>query len=184
MFVVAMLQLGLAGADGLPGDPGSLFPTTRIVARGSAPFAHQCPCLSPVTPQAPRGRHRNRDRLDACRLPVPPVVGDALAFVGLILVVSCPSMLPAYWGLRARNLGPILEGNVWAVESLVTGGGANAPDSKQAGGKQQYRRTNHRQPSAQPRGTRTPSRHRLHPATPVRRRLCRPIRALEPVGSR
>jgi Na+(H+)/acetate symporter ActP len=40
-----------------------------------------------------------------------------LALVGLLLVVSGPSMLIAAFKLRGRNLGPILDANGWAVNS-------------------------------------------------------------------
>jgi hypothetical protein len=42
-----------------------------------------------------------------------------LAFVGLMLVISGPSMLMAYLKLRQRNLGPILDANGWAVNTLA-----------------------------------------------------------------
>jgi hypothetical protein len=38
-----------------------------------------------------------------------------LALVGLILLISGPSMLLAYLKLRLRNLGPILDANGWAI---------------------------------------------------------------------
>src|SRR4029077_8447420 len=38
-----------------------------------------------------------------------------LGIVGLLLVVSGPSMLLAWLKLRQRNLGPILDANGWAV---------------------------------------------------------------------
>ena len=40
-----------------------------------------------------------------------------LVFLGLILVVSGPSMLIAWLKLRKRNLGPILDANGWAVNA-------------------------------------------------------------------
>ncbi|HTJ00458.1 MAG TPA: hypothetical protein VL527_16380 [Dongiaceae bacterium] len=40
-----------------------------------------------------------------------------LALVGLLLVVSGPSMLIAWLKLRKRNLGPILDANGWAVNA-------------------------------------------------------------------
>lgn len=40
-----------------------------------------------------------------------------LAVVGLVLLVSGPSMLIAYLKLRKRNLGPILDANGWAVNA-------------------------------------------------------------------
>ncbi len=43
-----------------------------------------------------------------------------LAILGIILVISGPSMIIAYFKLRARNLGPILDANGWAVNSRVT----------------------------------------------------------------
>lgn len=42
-----------------------------------------------------------------------------LAIFGIILLVSGPSTIIAYFKLRARNLGPILDGNGWAVNSRV-----------------------------------------------------------------
>jgi len=42
-----------------------------------------------------------------------------LAFVGLLLLVSGPSMLIAWLKLRQRNLGPILDANGWAVNGRV-----------------------------------------------------------------
>ncbi len=38
-----------------------------------------------------------------------------LGFVGVILMISGPSMLLAYLKLRQRNLGPILDANGWAI---------------------------------------------------------------------
>ena len=40
-----------------------------------------------------------------------------LAIVGLLLLVSCPSMLIAWLKLRGRNLAPILDANGWAVNA-------------------------------------------------------------------
>ncbi len=42
-----------------------------------------------------------------------------LAFAGLLLVVSGPSILIAWLKLRQRNLGPILDANGWAVNGRV-----------------------------------------------------------------
>lgn len=42
-----------------------------------------------------------------------------LAFAGLLLVISAPSMLIAWLKLRQRNLGPILDANGWAVNGRV-----------------------------------------------------------------
>ncbi len=42
-----------------------------------------------------------------------------LALVGLVLVISGPSMLMAYLKLRQRNLGPLLDANGWAVNTLA-----------------------------------------------------------------
>jgi hypothetical protein len=42
-----------------------------------------------------------------------------LAFTGLLLIVSGPSMLIAWLKLRQRNLGPILDANGWAVNGRV-----------------------------------------------------------------
>jgi hypothetical protein len=38
-------------------------------------------------------------------------------FVGLMLLISGPSMLIAFLKLRKRNLGPILDANGWAVNA-------------------------------------------------------------------
>ena len=48
-------------------------------------------------------------KLDAWQIP--------LVFVGLVLIISIPSMLIAYLKLRKRNLGPILDANGWAVNA-------------------------------------------------------------------
>lgn len=42
-----------------------------------------------------------------------------LGFLGLLLLISGPSMLIAYLKLRQRNLGPILDANGWAVNTLT-----------------------------------------------------------------
>ncbi len=42
-----------------------------------------------------------------------------LAFAGLLLVISGPSMLIAWLKLRQRNLGPILDASGWAVNGRV-----------------------------------------------------------------
>jgi hypothetical protein len=42
-----------------------------------------------------------------------------LLLVGLVLVISAPSMLIAWLKLRQRTLGPLLEGNGWAVNGRV-----------------------------------------------------------------
>jgi hypothetical protein len=42
-----------------------------------------------------------------------------LVLVGIILVISGPSMIIAWLKLRQRTLGPILEGNGWAVNGRV-----------------------------------------------------------------
>lgn len=48
-------------------------------------------------------------RLDPWQVP--------LVFVGLMLIISIPSMLIAFLKLRKRNLGPILDANGWAVNA-------------------------------------------------------------------
>jgi hypothetical protein len=48
-------------------------------------------------------------RLDSWQIP--------LVFVGLMLMISGPSMLIAFLKLRKRNLGPILDANGWAVNA-------------------------------------------------------------------
>src|SRR2546423_13870374 len=40
-----------------------------------------------------------------------------LVFVGIILLISLPSMIIAWLKLRKRNLGPILDANGWAVNA-------------------------------------------------------------------
>ena len=42
-----------------------------------------------------------------------------LVLVGLMLVISAPSMVIAWLKLRQRTLGPILEGNGWAINGRV-----------------------------------------------------------------
>ena len=42
-----------------------------------------------------------------------------LGLVGLVLLISGPSMLIAFLKLRQRNLGPILDANGWAVNTLT-----------------------------------------------------------------
>jgi hypothetical protein len=42
-----------------------------------------------------------------------------LALIGLILLISGPSMIIAWLKLRQRTLGPLLEGNGWAVNGRV-----------------------------------------------------------------
>jgi hypothetical protein len=45
---------------------------------------------------------------------IPAIIG---ILIGLILLISGPSMILAYMKLRKRNLGPILDANGWAVNS-------------------------------------------------------------------
>ncbi len=45
---------------------------------------------------------------------IPALIG---VFVGLILLISGPSMILAYMKLRKRNLGPLLDANGWAINS-------------------------------------------------------------------
>ena len=40
-----------------------------------------------------------------------------LAIAGLLLVVSGPAVVLAWFKLRSRNLGPILDANGWAINS-------------------------------------------------------------------
>ncbi len=42
-----------------------------------------------------------------------------VGFLGLLLLISGPSMLIAWMKLRRRNLGPILDANGWAVNTLT-----------------------------------------------------------------
>jgi hypothetical protein len=42
-----------------------------------------------------------------------------LAVIGLMLLVSCPSMVLAWFKLKRRNLGPILDANGWAINARV-----------------------------------------------------------------
>jgi hypothetical protein len=46
-----------------------------------------------------------------------PVWQVPLVFVGIMLLISGPSMLIAWLKLRKRNLGPILDANGWAVNA-------------------------------------------------------------------
>ena len=43
-----------------------------------------------------------------------------LAFIGVILAISCPSMILAWLKLRNRNLAPILDANGWAINARAT----------------------------------------------------------------
>jgi len=43
-----------------------------------------------------------------------------LAFLGIILSISGPSMILAYLKLRKRNLAPILDANGWAINARAT----------------------------------------------------------------
>jgi hypothetical protein len=40
-----------------------------------------------------------------------------LAFIGLLLLISGPAVVVAWFKLRARNLGPLLDANGWAVNA-------------------------------------------------------------------
>ncbi|MGB8410952.1 MAG: hypothetical protein WCE58_13715, partial [Gallionella sp.] len=42
-----------------------------------------------------------------------------IAVIGLMLLISCPSMLLAWFKLKRRNLGPILDANGWAINARV-----------------------------------------------------------------
>lgn len=42
-----------------------------------------------------------------------------LAIVGMLLVISGPSIVMAWFNLRKRNLGPLLEANGWAINGRV-----------------------------------------------------------------
>jgi len=42
-----------------------------------------------------------------------------LAFIGILLIISGPSMIIAYLKLRKRNLAPILDANGWAINARV-----------------------------------------------------------------
>jgi hypothetical protein len=42
-----------------------------------------------------------------------------LALLGIVLVISGPAMLIAYLKLRKRNLGPILDANGWAINTVA-----------------------------------------------------------------
>jgi hypothetical protein len=48
------------------------------------------------------------------RLGIPAVIGSV---IGLMLLISLPSVVMAYMKLRKRNLGPILDANGWAVNA-------------------------------------------------------------------
>jgi hypothetical protein len=41
------------------------------------------------------------------------------ALIGLMLLVSCPSMVMAWFKLKRRNLGPILDANGWAINARL-----------------------------------------------------------------
>jgi hypothetical protein len=43
-----------------------------------------------------------------------------LALAGIILIISCPSMILAWMKLRKRNLAPILDANGWAINARAT----------------------------------------------------------------
>jgi hypothetical protein len=42
-----------------------------------------------------------------------------LAVIGLMLLISCPSMVLAWFKLKQRNLGPILDANGWAINARM-----------------------------------------------------------------
>jgi len=42
-----------------------------------------------------------------------------LAVIGLMLLISCPSMVLAWFKLKRRNLGPILDANGWAINARL-----------------------------------------------------------------
>lgn len=48
-----------------------------------------------------------------------PVWKIPLVFVGVMLAISGPSMIIAFLKLRQRTLGPVLEGNGWAINGRV-----------------------------------------------------------------
>ncbi len=48
------------------------------------------------------------------RLGLPAVIGTV---IGIILLISTPSVIMAYMKLRKRNLGPILDANGWAINA-------------------------------------------------------------------
>jgi len=48
-----------------------------------------------------------------------PWYAKPLALLGVVLLISGPSMLLAWLKLRQRTLGPVLEGNGWAVNGRV-----------------------------------------------------------------
>lgn len=45
------------------------------------------------------------------------VIATLLAFIGLILLISLPSVIMAYVKLRKRNLGPLLDASGWAINA-------------------------------------------------------------------
>ena len=47
------------------------------------------------------------------------VRADTSVIIGLILVISGPAMFIAYLKLRKRNLGPILDANGWAINTVA-----------------------------------------------------------------
>ena len=54
------------------------------------------------------------------------LIATALAILGLVLLISLPAVVLAYIKLRKRNLGPILDANGWAVNTLTRSGLASA----------------------------------------------------------
>src|SRR6185312_12927988 len=42
-----------------------------------------------------------------------------LVILGLVLIISTPAMVIAYLKLRKRNLGPILDANGWAINTVA-----------------------------------------------------------------
>jgi hypothetical protein len=42
-----------------------------------------------------------------------------IAVAGILLVISGPSMIMAFFKLRKRNLAPILDANGWAINARV-----------------------------------------------------------------
>ena len=46
-----------------------------------------------------------------------PRVSQPIAVVGIMLLISGPAVLLAWFKLRARTLGPLLDANGWAVNT-------------------------------------------------------------------
>jgi hypothetical protein len=50
-----------------------------------------------------------------------------LVILGLMLLISGPAVIVAWFKLRSRNLGPILDANGWAVNARAASTSPSAP---------------------------------------------------------